>query len=137
MELSQDYSMGSKVEKNLVAFLNQDGANYSLYKNEFSTYDFTNGEYICEVKSRRNCYKKYPSTMVGYNKIQVAESNSQNKYRFYFVFTDGTYYWDFVKDQYEVNIGGRSDRGRPEYKPYAYINIENLTLFTTEIKSIS
>ena len=137
MSFKADKVLGTAKENELVAYLNNHTDDiYHLYKNKNSVYDFMNGEYICELKTRRNNKDAYPDTMVGYNKIKEAEEDvSVFKYRFYFIFTDGTYYWDFVRDNYRISMGGRRDRGRPEFKEYAYIDVSQLTLLTTEINS--
>lgn len=129
------------IEKNLVDFLNRDNEDkkYCLFEDRFARFDFFNCDYLCEVKSRSNRYNQYPTTMVGYNKVKMAEEDRDNpdiNYRFYFVFTDGTYCWDYKEGEYQVDMGGRRDRGLPEIKEYAYIPIENLYLVTTEVKSI-
>ena len=91
-------------------------------------------QYNIELKTRNNTYNKYPSTMVGYNKIKIAEEdNTDKKYKFLFLFKDGLYCWDFEKDKYTIKTGGRRDRGLYEYKQYAYIPIEELYLISKEI----
>ena len=121
------------IEENLVNYLNQPPNEnpYALYQEKYSPFDFFNGEYICEVKSRSNTHNQYWTTMVGYNKVKIAEESNNFKYRFYFVFTDGTYFWDFKEGEYKVNRGGIQ-----ENKQYAFIPIDKLKLLTTEIKSV-
>ena len=61
--------------------------------------------------------------MVGMNKIEFARK-SQKKCFFIFKFHDGLFYWKYSKkreEEFRVAIGGRCDRGRAEYKDYAYI----------------
>jgi hypothetical protein len=80
-----------------------------------------------EVKSRRNEYSKYPTTMVGYNKIEYARKFPDKFFVFIFVFTDGIYcYWFNPNDKFETTMGGRVDRGKVESKLYYYIPIEKL-----------
>ena len=45
---------------------------------------------------------------------------------FVFKFTDGIYYYEYCNEDLPVKIGGRCDRGRPEYKNYVYIDIKKL-----------
>ena len=125
------------IEKNLVEYLNQENPDkpYVLFKERYARFDFHNCEYMCEVKSRSNKHNQYWTTMVGYNKVKMAEEDEDDpniKYRFYFTFTDGTYYWDFKKGEYKVNRGGIQRN-----KQYAFIPITHLKLLTTTIKSIS
>jgi len=113
---------------------------FNMFKNEHSTMDFINGDIIAELKSRRNKYRQYPDTMCGLNKIRQAEASQEKgkdvQYKFYFLFTDGLYVWDFNKDEYTTRLGGRQDRGADERKKYAYVNIEYLKFVTTEINSL-
>lgn len=81
-----------------------------------------------EVKSRNNNYNKYPTTMVGYNKIEYANKLDKPVY-FIFNFLDGIYYYEYEihkLDELEIKIGGRCDRGKYEYKKYCYIPINKL-----------
>ena len=79
-----------------------------------------------EIKSRRNKYNQYPTTMIGKNKIDYANTIPENV-RFIFSFTDGNYFYQYNKnDKFELAKGGRNDRGKPEYKQYYYIPINKL-----------
>jgi len=64
-------------------------------KNFVFDFQDNNGTYY-EIKSRNNTYKKYPTTMVGYNKIEFANKLSKSVY-FVFKFTDGIYYYEYDK----------------------------------------
>ena len=88
--------------------------------------DFEYDDYYFEVKSRRNNYNQYPTTMIGYNKWRFAKTCGR-KVVFIFSFLDGVYKYDYNElDNFENKIGGRCDRGRQEYKKYIYIPIEKL-----------
>ena len=90
---------------------------------------------ICELKSRRNSYDKYPSTMVSQSKIEKSKKIKKN-IKFYFLFTDGLYSYTFNPlDDLEYKRGGRRDRNRTEYNNYCYIPIELLEFITDEINS--
>ncbi len=83
-----------------------------------------------EHKGRRNTYNKYPTTMIGKNKIDFIRQNPNDQYYFIFGFTDGNYYIKYNEDvfnTFEIKNGGRIDRERPEIKAYVYIPIEKLT----------
>jgi len=83
---------------------------------------------IVEVKERNNKKDKYPTTMVGENKFIKAKDYYDRGYKvlFVFKFTDGIYYYEYCDEKLEIDIGGRCDRGKPEYKNYVYIDIKNL-----------
>jgi len=143
-----DKQLGNYGENIVINYLNNleqyKDNQFKLFKYQYNTFDLRNNDIVAEVKSRRNKYSKYPTTMVGMNKIKEAISNHDNfTYDFYFLFTDGLYRWRFWdKDDeesmpYSIGDGGRTDRGYNEIKKYAYIKIEHLELITTEIKSFS
>ena len=91
--------------------------------------DFYDDDNYYEIKSRRNKYNQYPTTMIGYNEILYAQKSIKDVY-FIFSFTDGNYYYKYDKnDNFNINLGGRDDRGKEEFKKYFYIPIENLTKF--------
>lgn len=133
-----DLKFGERTEKVFFKYVNE-----NLFKddnlikgNDYSVYDFSNKNCFVELKSRTNNYKKYETTMVGYNKLKIAEKDeTDNNYIFFFLFTDGLYKWDFNIREYQVKNGGRYDRGRPEFKPHSFIPIEYLKLVTKDINS--
>ena len=133
-----DLKFGERTEKVFLKYVNE-----NIYKddnlkkgNDYSVYDFSNKNSFVELKARTNNYKKYETTMVGYNKLKIAERDeTDKKYIFYFLFTDGLYKWDFNMKEYQVKNGGRYDRGRPEFKLHSFIPIEFLKLVTKDINS--
>ena len=97
---------------------------YKLDKN--NEFDFKGDNKFIELKSRRNNYKKYPTTMVGLNKFNKASTLLEEVY-FIFSFDDGLYYYkDEKADKFEIKKAGRWDRGRNEIKDYTFIPVENL-----------
>ena len=97
-------------------------------KDEFSEFDYKNESVYVELKSRRNTKSKYPTTMVGENKIVKGFTLQQAGFRVFFVFdfVDVMCLWELNRDEYEVRHGGRTDRGGPEIKSYCYIHINYL-----------
>lgn len=97
----------------------------SVKKN--ATFDYYSDNTLAELKSRRNNHNAYPTTMVGYNKIEYALKHPEKQAYFCFCFLDGLYYYKFSKDdKLEVRLGGRRDRGKDEIKEYCYIPISLL-----------
>jgi hypothetical protein len=100
--------------------------------NKFNLFDYIGKDCYIELKSRRNTHDKYPDTMVGYNKIEFANAANNSKTTvFCFAFTDGLFYYkfdkmDLINKNLRIDIGGRNDRGKEEYKQYCYIPIELL-----------
>ena len=97
---------------------------------QFSRFDLrdSNKKVIVEVKNRNNEYSKYPTTMIGENKYIRANHYYKKEYKvlFVFIFTDGSYYYEYCGEDIKAKIGGRRDRGIKEYKNYIYIPIEKL-----------
>lgn len=80
-----------------------------------------------EIKSRRNKYNKYNTTMITKNKIKFCKNNPAKNYYFVFCFSDGDYIYQYnPKDYLQFGLGGRTDRGIDEIKQYCYIPIELL-----------
>ena len=90
---------------------------------QMDEFDFKNDTFIIELKSRRVTKDKYPSTMVGENKvIKGFEYQVAGKRVFFaFDFVDCLCLWELNRDEYHVKHGGRWDRGKPEIKSYCYI----------------
>jgi hypothetical protein len=136
---ASDMKFGERTEKVFLKFINNNEFKDNKLikaKSKTSVFDFSNENHCVELKGRTNTYKEYQTTMVGYNKVQVAEKDkTDKKYIFFFLFTDGLYKWDFNKDEFQVKKGGRYDRGRPEFKDYSYIDIDYLKLVTETINS--
>ena len=85
---------------------------------------------LIELKSRRNTKMKYPTTMIGYNKIVESINKIKEGWTIYYIFnfTDKLTYYKFEKDNSKYHsMGGRKDRGRPEFKKYYFIPVELLS----------
>ena len=103
--------------------------------NKYDLFDYIGNDCFIELKSRRNTHNKYPDTMIGYNKIEFAQSTNKIII-FCFSFTDGLYYYkfnkeDLINNNLRIDEGGRCDRGRNEYKQYCYIPIKLLSPIRT------
>jgi len=101
------------------------------FTKEYDIYDYVNEhkDIFFELKGRSNKYNKYPTTMIGYNKVLECIKNKKNKYYFVFKFTDGLYYCKYSKkllNKCIVKNGGRCDRGKYEIKKYLFIPIDLL-----------
>ena len=92
----------------------------------FNKFDFEGDTAFFEVKTRRNDYNKYPSTMIGYNKFLACKKCEKDVY-FIFQYLDGNYYYKYSNDEsFEIKKGGRYDRGKIESNYYCFIPIEKL-----------
>ena len=92
-----------------------------------NVFDFIGDNKLIELKSRHNIFSKYPTTMIGYNKIKEASKLNNKDVYFFFCFDDCLAYWKYDKNyKLEIKRGGRNDRGREEYNDYCFIPIELL-----------
>jgi hypothetical protein len=129
---NKDKLFGSMKEKAIKKIID-DTFNCQVAKlSPFHAFDYldsvTNTYY--EFKGRRNNFTKYPETMIGYNKIQFIHKNPNNIYYLIFGYNDGNYYIKYDEELFKtfrVDIGGRNDRSKDEYKNYLYIPINHLT----------
>jgi len=143
----KDLSFGTMNEQKVLRYLNKRKRfNGSLRKteNQYETFDFENDNYICELKSRRVPSKRYPTAMCGLNKVKDIRKYPNKKIRFYFLFTDGLYYWDYkkntagslIENEWFCALGGRSDRGKDEHTMMLHIKRDYLNKATSKINSV-
>ena len=71
MSRQADLAFGTKNEISCKALI--EAITGQLTQTEpFHLFDFYNDEYLVELKARRNNYNTYPTTMIGYNKLEKA-----------------------------------------------------------------
>lgn len=99
----------------------------------YHTFDYVNLEkkIYAELKARNNTSYKYPTTMIGLNKIEKGLELIKKGFEIYlyFKFLDGIFYYKMnskTEEECKISIGGRCDRGRKEYKKYCFISINKL-----------
>lgn len=131
--LKKDLDFGISNEEKIISIIKEKfDKNLEKIKNNLFVFDFSSDKCYVELKTRRNIKDKYPDTMIGYNKIVYAMQTDRPVY-FCFQFEDGLYYYEFNKEDLNnnniiVKKGGRKDRGRYEYKDYAFIKTNLLKL---------
>jgi hypothetical protein len=131
--IKKDLDFGISNEEKIINILKEKfDKNLEKIKNNLFVFDFSSDKCYVELKTRRNKKDKYPDTMIGYNKIVYAMQTDRPVY-FCFSFYDGLYYYEFNKedlnnDNIIIKKGGRCDRGRYEYKDYAFIKTNILKL---------
>lgn len=133
----KDRTFGATNEQKVLDYINKNTIDkFIKTKDRYCYYDFENTNYICELKSRRNSYRAYPTTMVSQSKIDKSETNNK-KLLFLFLFTDGLYSYKYKSDDdLKLGLGGRNDRINKEINKYCFIPIKLLSLITTDINSI-
>lgn len=129
VNISKDLKFGLEAEDRVFNLLKEKINKNIIQTPQFHTFDYFDAlaNKYYELKTRRCSHNQYPDTMVGANKLKYAKENPHNEYIFIFNFTDGLYYHNWSKDKlYDIKIGGRYDRGRPELKDYFYIKKDDL-----------
>jgi hypothetical protein len=99
---NKDYAFGKLNEKRLINYLNKDHKKYFLVKNQFAYMDFKeygNLNFLGELKSRNINIDKHDTAIIGKEKIGEAIKShylqDEKTYRFYYLYTDGLYKYDF------------------------------------------
>jgi hypothetical protein len=125
----EDFKLGLTQEDILLEVIKKKFGNDIVKTKLSSIFDFKSETTLIELKTRRVKKDTYPDTMIGLNKIEYAAKSDKEIY-FAFQFIDGLYYWKYDKDVIlNYRGGGRSDRGKCEYKPYCYIPVNLLSIF--------
>jgi len=136
MSFEKDYAFGLDGERSVIGKMSSYFGAELTKTDQFNPFDFKNNTMCIELKKRRNKKDAYPTTMVGANKVKIAEQDtSGKKYVFAFNFTDGLYYIEYDRElfsSFEISEGGRCDRGRPEMNDYCYIPVSLLKPLTSD-----
>ena len=131
--------MGDKNEARLSPLIKQlYGQDLTKTISRYDPFDYVSSTVSIELKSRNNNYSKYPTTMIGLNKIDLARADeTTRRYIFLFAFLDGLYEWEYSNTNYEATGGDSAIKSRVGYvkynntnfnpnKPHLYIPIEQL-----------
>jgi hypothetical protein len=124
--IENDYSYGRTKEGEILDKMNDFFKdNIKQTAQRYDTKDYVGTKYKYEVKSRRNKYMAYPTTIIPTDKIKGATN-----YVFLFNFTDGLYYIYYDEELFKTFKTGlfeRRDGGQNNpNKIYWYIPIEKL-----------
>jgi len=109
-----DLEFGTKKEEeNLPHLKKMFGEDLEKTKQKFCPRDFVNKNYYVEQKARKCKHDQYSDYMIGENKINDA-LKADRKYIVVMDFTDGTFFYEFKKEDIgngiEKRMGGRMDR---------------------------
>ena len=119
----QDLKNGFQMEDILKPVLENKFGELNKTK-KYDTFDFINDKYLIELKTRNAVWGQYPSLMFGANKLNKAKEIKDKDVYFFFKLKDGLYYWKYKEGEYEINKGGRTDRGKNEITDCCFINNE-------------
>jgi hypothetical protein len=94
-------------------------------KNDKSPYDYECSKYCYELKTRTNTKDKYPTTLIGVNKIQ-----NEKKTILIFKYTDCLCYIKYKKELFDTFEIKKFDRNvkSSNKKDYIFIPIEHLKI---------
>lgn len=116
----QEYDYGLKSEIRVKPILEKYFGKALHATDKWDPFDFVGENIKVELKSRRNNRGKYPTTIVGQNKVDKIIDGDE--IYFVFKFWDGLFYWKYEEDNnFEVSMIQRRDR--PHVKPKPYLNI--------------
>jgi hypothetical protein len=125
MAFQRDYTFGTSEEEKLLPKL-AEFFNEPLRKtHKTCRWDYESDTTCYEMKSRKNTYSAYPTTLLPFDKI-----TGEKKQVFLFNFTDGLYYIEYdpvLFETFEVKDFRRWRQGVNDLqKPYLYIPISKL-----------
>lgn len=131
--LANDLKFGLDNEANIIDLLNTTfGETFvntkDKYGDQYYPYDFEGDKGCCvELKSRRNTYRAYPTTIVPVSKVLEFNPNRQ---MFVFQFTDGFYYIQYEATKfntYETKLISTQRKGIVDKpKPHFLIPVGDL-----------
>jgi len=102
-------------------------------KGRFAIFDFEGDNFFVELKCNRVSITKFPTAIIGKNKIDKAEFvyNTGTDVYFCFNYLEGLYFWKYNKEdaleKLKFSKCGRTDRGKCELRDYCFIPVELLT----------
>jgi hypothetical protein len=125
--LNKDIAFGTQYEIPIIARLERlFGETILKAEDRYSLFDAYSEKTKYEIKSRRNKYADYPTTIVAVDKTKTA-----GRLVFVFHFLDGLYYIEFNKERwakYEIkNVSAFRSGGNRTDKPHFFIDIKDLT----------
>lgn len=95
-----DYKWGIQQEARLYPHLKSYFSPDLVQTPPKSKYDFQAPNLLIEVKSRKNTYNKYPTTLITCNKVISIPDDT--KIVFVFNFTDGVYYIEYDEELFDT-----------------------------------
>ena len=129
MSLAKDLEYGIESEDNLYEKIKTLYGDDISKTSQYCRCDYESENKMIELKTRRNKYAQYPTTMIPASKIAYM-LNSEKECFCLFHFTDGLYSVkidSYIVGEFDLRQGGRYDRGKPELNSYYFIPIGLLT----------
>jgi len=112
-------AMGDRNENKLFPIIKSlYGEDLRKIEGRYAPFDYESPSHKIELKSRDFKYNKYPTTMVGYNKVELAKQDPSKKVVFLFAFLDELYEWEYNDENFEENGGMGAVKSRTGYIKY-------------------
>ena len=121
------YNWGREQEKKVYPLIQEYFKENIIHcTDQYSKYDFISPTYFFELKSRRNRYNSYPTTMITCNKLKEIDK----ELILLFNFTDGLYFIKYEKELFDTFFSQPFKRDEVNAYPlnHVYIDIKYLTL---------
>jgi hypothetical protein len=120
---AEDYSFGTQSEEKVVVKLNEFLNTTLERKGGFCVFDFENPTKTIhvELKTRRIAHDRYPTAIIGANKVEACANSPDKKYIFVFAYTDGLFMIEYDKEVFEgMERQDNYTRGyRPDHSNHA------------------
>jgi hypothetical protein len=115
--LKADLKYGSANEQTKLTKLEEFFKTKLVHRGGYSTFDYDDGATLfVELKSRRIPHNKYPTAIIGANKVETAEKNPTRRYWFCYAYEDGMYGIQYNKELFDTFEHTDYTRGdRPDY----------------------
>jgi len=127
----RDYKAGIIEQSKLLPVIkNYFNKDIKEIENRYSTFDYECNECYYELKTRTNNYKKYPTTLIGRNKIEASKDII-----LIFKYTDCLTYIKYDKELFDTFEIKQFDRNikEPNKRDYIYIPINYLKIIENYI----
>jgi hypothetical protein len=119
--LASDLAYGTSNERTHKQTLEEFFKKSLTHRGGYSTFDYDDGATLfVELKSRRIRHDKYPTAIIGANKVATARENPTRSYWFCYAYQDGIYgipYSQAEFDTFECSEYSRGEREDFHNKP--------------------
>lgn len=111
----EDYSFGTKSEETNHKVIEEFLKTSLIHKGGMSVFDFCSPDKMvhADLKTRRITHDKFPTAIIGGNKVMWAENNPKSDYWFIYNYLDGFYGVQYEKelfDTFEKSMYQRGER---------------------------
>lgn len=113
--LAADLAFGAQSENTTQKHLEVFFDRKLIHRGGFSSFDYDDGSTLfVELKTRRIAHDKYPTAIIGGNKVDTARNNPERSYWFCYAYNDGLYGIKYDKDLFDTFERTEYARGERE-----------------------